>query len=47
MSKHGAHVYRLAMDLRLLLLSVCSGEKGLEEQEVKAIGGSLGCAVLW
>lgn len=34
------------MDLRLLLVSLFNGEE-LEGREVKAVGGSLGCAVLW
>jgi pimeloyl-ACP methyl ester carboxylesterase len=41
--KHGYHVARLAMDLRELVTYLDHGEG----KEWKAIGGSLGCAILW
>ncbi|KAL3424967.1 sterol reductase lamin b receptor [Phlyctema vagabunda] len=41
--KHGYHVSRLAMDLRELLTHL-----DLEKREdVRVIGGSLGCSILW
>ncbi|KAH8653159.1 Alpha/Beta hydrolase protein [Tricladium varicosporioides] len=43
--KHGFHVMRLAMDLRELMLYLESNEG--TEKEWKAIGGSLGCSILW
>lgn len=40
-TKHGFHVSRLAMDLRELISHL--GFKG----NIRAIGGSLGCSILW
>lgn len=45
--RNGYHVFRLAMDLRELLIHVVGGEQELASTPVKAIVGSLGCAVLW
>jgi pimeloyl-ACP methyl ester carboxylesterase len=46
--KHGYHVSRLAMDLRELLVHVLSDcKKSLENSKFRAIGGSLGCSILW
>lgn len=48
-AKHGYHVSRLAADLRSLL-EMFAAQKGLEsadELKARAIGGSLGCSILW
>ena len=46
--KHGFHVARLAMDLRELIVHLAAEETGgIESFRCKAIGGSLGCSVLW
>lgn len=45
--KHGAHVYRLAMDLRTLINHLGDDESWEGKKEVRVVGGSLGCAVLW
>ncbi|THV44421.1 hypothetical protein BGAL_0648g00030 [Botrytis galanthina] len=50
--KHGYHVSRLAMDLHELtqhiIHSSATGQKGARgDKKFLAIGGSLGCAILW
>ncbi len=45
--KHGYHVGKLAMDLRELLVHLAGGEGKLASFRCKAIGGSLGCSILW
>jgi pimeloyl-ACP methyl ester carboxylesterase len=44
--EYGYHVSRLAMDLRALLLHLTE-EGGIKWPRFRAIGGSLGCAILW
>ena len=45
--KHGYHVMRLAMDLKELVLFLQSTADGVNKRPWKAIGGSLGCSILW
>ncbi|CAG8974700.1 hypothetical protein HYALB_00006436 [Hymenoscyphus albidus] len=45
--KHGYHVMRLAMDLRELMLSLQPSTDPESNTSWKAIGGSLGCSILW
>jgi non-heme chloroperoxidase len=44
--EHGYQVMRLAMDLRELVLSL-QNEEGKNRKPWRAIGGSLGCSILW
>jgi pimeloyl-ACP methyl ester carboxylesterase len=44
--KHGYHVSRLAMDLHQLVLHLQS-QNGRKISPLKALGGSLGCSILW
>ncbi|KAG4434026.1 hypothetical protein IFR05_010480, partial [Cadophora sp. M221] len=44
---HGFQVSRLAMDLKELVDHLQSTEEKGKEREWKAIGGSLGCSILW
>ncbi len=45
--KHGYHVSRLAMDLRELLIHLEPAIQEGKSEGWKAIGGSLGCSILW
>jgi pimeloyl-ACP methyl ester carboxylesterase len=49
--RHGFHVSRLAMDLREFLVYLIGGDPqglgGKDGIKFKAIGGSLGCSILW
>jgi pimeloyl-ACP methyl ester carboxylesterase len=45
--KHGYHVSRLAMDLRELLIHLEPSLQSGKSAGWKAIGGSLGCSILW
>jgi len=52
--RHGYHVMRLAQDLHRLVYSIianggkdCYDEEKGEIRRWKAIGGSLGCSILW
>ena len=45
--KHGYHVSRLAMDLRELLVHLDPSIPTGTSAEWRAIGGSLGCSILW
>lgn len=46
--KHGYHVSRLAMDLRELLVHILRDcNKPPEDIRFRALGGSLGCSILW
>ncbi|KAH7348417.1 Alpha/Beta hydrolase protein [Rhexocercosporidium sp. MPI-PUGE-AT-0058] len=45
--EHGFQVSRLAMDLRELVCHLQSTEEKGKERQWKAIGGSLGCSILW
>ncbi|KAH9214673.1 Alpha/Beta hydrolase protein [Leptodontidium sp. 2 PMI_412] len=45
--EHGFQVSRLAMDLRELVCHLQNTEEKGKEREWKAIGGSLGCSILW
>ncbi|KAB8291705.1 hypothetical protein EYC80_006503 [Monilinia laxa] len=44
--KHGYHVSRLAMDLQELIVQIKNASEG-QALTFHAIGGSLGCAILW
>ncbi|KAG0647655.1 Epoxide Hydratase [Hyphodiscus hymeniophilus] len=44
--KHGFHVSRLAMDLHELILHLGS-QSDTKFKSLKALGGSLGCSILW